>query len=181
MSPPGWPGRISAATGRESLSRFHGSMRKSSAIWRGMSGWRLIVNELARRNAPVKCSTSANALTDNVRFHRWRTNRVWTRDSGCTFVSMPNSASRPARTAVPMPRSAASIGGSTPGRNIPITSTMRKSAARMAKAAGAANVRPGFRRARVVLEGGSIDVNGCGTLLTTEECLLSKRSNATRP
>jgi len=25
----------------------------------------------------------------------------------------------------------------------------------------------------VVLEGGSIDVNGCGTLLTTEECLLS--------
>ena len=27
---------------------------------------------------------------------------------------------------------------------------------------------------RVVLEGGSIDVNGCGTLLTTEECLQSK-------
>ncbi len=26
---------------------------------------------------------------------------------------------------------------------------------------------------RVVLEGGSIDVNGCGSLLTTEECLLS--------
>ena len=33
--------------------------------------------------------------------------------------------------------------------------------------------RPEFRRRRVVLEGGSIDVNGCGTLLTTEECLLS--------
>ena len=28
--------------------------------------------------------------------------------------------------------------------------------------------------ARIVLEGGSIDVNGVGTLLTTEECLLSK-------
>ena len=27
---------------------------------------------------------------------------------------------------------------------------------------------------RVVLEGGSIDVNGAGTILTTEECLLSK-------
>ena len=26
----------------------------------------------------------ANALNDNVRFHRWPTNRVWTRDSGCT-------------------------------------------------------------------------------------------------
>jgi agmatine deiminase len=33
--------------------------------------------------------------------------------------------------------------------------------------------RPEFRRRRVVLEGGSIDVNGCGALLTTEECLLS--------
>ena len=28
-------------------------------------------------------------------------------------------------------------------------------------------------RRRVVLEGGTIDVNGCGALLTTEECLLS--------
>jgi len=33
--------------------------------------------------------------------------------------------------------------------------------------------RPEFRKRRVVLEGGSIDVNGRGTLLTTEECLLS--------
>jgi agmatine deiminase len=33
--------------------------------------------------------------------------------------------------------------------------------------------RPELRRRRVVLEGGSIDVNGCGSLLTTEECLLS--------
>jgi agmatine deiminase len=33
---------------------------------------------------------------------------------------------------------------------------------------------PRHKGRRVVLEGGSIDVNGCGTLLTTEECLLSK-------
>jgi agmatine deiminase len=44
----------------------------------------------------------------------------------------------------------------------------------MAKAAGAAEVRPLFGQQHVVLEGGSIDVNGCGTLLTTEECLLSR-------
>jgi agmatine deiminase len=35
-------------------------------------------------------------------------------------------------------------------------------------------VLPEHRGRRVVLEGGSIDVNGRGTLLTTEECLLSK-------
>jgi agmatine deiminase len=34
--------------------------------------------------------------------------------------------------------------------------------------------QPLHKGRRVVLEGGSIDVNGLGTLLTTEECLLSK-------
>jgi agmatine deiminase len=34
--------------------------------------------------------------------------------------------------------------------------------------------KPASRARRVVLEGGSIDVNGAGLLLTTEECLLSK-------
>jgi len=44
----------------------------------------------------------------------------------------------------------------------------------MASAANANELRPEFGNHRVVLEGGSIDVNGCGTLLSTEECLLSK-------
>src|SRR5437588_10595020 len=44
----------------------------------------------------------------------------------------------------------------------------------MTKAAGAQELRPMFGKRQVVLEGGSIDSNGKGTLLTTEECLLSK-------
>ena len=44
----------------------------------------------------------------------------------------------------------------------------------MANATAAKEVRPLHNRTRLVLEGGSIDVNGQGTLLTTEECLLSK-------
>ncbi len=35
-------------------------------------------------------------------------------------------------------------------------------------------ILPEHKGKRVVLEGGAIDVNGCGTLLTTEECLLSE-------
>jgi agmatine deiminase len=44
----------------------------------------------------------------------------------------------------------------------------------MAKAAHAQEARPLAVGTRIVLEGGSIDVNGVGTILTTEECLLSK-------
>ena len=44
----------------------------------------------------------------------------------------------------------------------------------MATTAQAEEIRPTHHNTRVVLEGGSIDVNGQGTLLTTEECLLSK-------
>jgi len=35
-------------------------------------------------------------------------------------------------------------------------------------------VLPEHKKRRVVLEGGAIDVNGCGSMLTTEECLLSE-------
>lgn len=44
----------------------------------------------------------------------------------------------------------------------------------MAAAAGVEFLFPYHRGKHTVLEGGSIDVNGLGTLLTTEECLLSK-------
>ncbi len=43
----------------------------------------------------------------------------------------------------------------------------------MAQAAHARQVAPALRKQRIVLEGGSIDSNGQGSLLTTEECLLS--------
>jgi len=44
----------------------------------------------------------------------------------------------------------------------------------MAKSADAQVLQPIFGKRQVVLEGGSIDSNGHCTLLTTEECLLSK-------
>ncbi|MBA4187183.1 MAG: agmatine deiminase [Planctomycetaceae bacterium] len=41
--------------------------------------------------------------------------------------------------------------------------------------------QPEFRGHRVVLEGGSIDVNGAGLMLTTEECLLSTTQQRNPP
>jgi agmatine deiminase len=44
----------------------------------------------------------------------------------------------------------------------------------MSSVANVKELRPLRHNTRIVLEGGSIDVNGDGTILTTEECLLSK-------
>ena len=50
---------------------------------------------------------------------------------------------------------------------------MTKIGSLMAKAAQHREIRPLSLGTRIVLEGGSIDVNGAGTILSTEECLLS--------
>ena len=82
----------------------------------------LIVNDVASEKRARKVLDRANALSDNVRFHRWPTNRVWTRDSGCTFLTQPSFA-RPDSRGRLSPRFLAtsvspSNGASTPGRNI---------------------------------------------------------------
>src|SRR5947208_7186332 len=46
----------------------------------------LIVSDVASEKRARKVLDRANALNDNIRFHRWPTDRVWTRDSGCSFV-----------------------------------------------------------------------------------------------
>ncbi|MGB7584709.1 MAG: agmatine deiminase family protein [Terriglobales bacterium] len=121
----------------------------------------LIVNDAAAEKRARKTLKLANALSGNVHFHRWPTDRVWTRDSGCTFVTGSEGL-----TAIKWRFNA--------WAKYPNWKQDEKIGSLMAKAAGSHELRPVFGKQRVVLEGGSIDVNGRGTLLTTEECLLSK-------
>jgi len=121
----------------------------------------LVVNNATAARKARRVLERADALSSNVGFHHWATNRVWLRDSGCIFLK---------------------------GEGSPIALKFRfnawakysnwrhdeKIGSLMAKAAGAHEVRPEAVETRIVLEGGSIDVNGAGTILTTEECLLSK-------
>src|ERR1700755_2606874 len=57
----------------------------------------LIVNDAASEKRARKVLDLANALSDNIVFHRWPTDRVWTRDSGCTFVLTNNPSNLPFR------------------------------------------------------------------------------------
>ncbi len=120
----------------------------------------LIVNNAISEKRARKTLDRANALTKNVRFHRWPTNRVWTRDSGCTFVANAEL------TAIKWRFNA--------WAKYPNYQHDEKIGSLMASESKAHELRPVHGKQRVVLEGGSIDVNGRGTLLTTEECLLSK-------
>jgi agmatine deiminase len=128
----------------------------------------VIVKNAAAEKVARKVLKKAHALNANVRFHRWPTNRVWTRDSGCMFV-LPSPADATGQE---------SSGAAVKWRfnawaKYPNWQHDDKIGRLMAEAAGAQEIRAMHRDKRVVLEGGSIDVNGLGTLITTDECLLS--------
>ena len=130
----------------------------------------LIVKDAAAEKSARRTLKLANALSKNLRFHRWPTNRVWTRDSGCTFVhASERSANAPrsaGRRAIKWQFNA--------WAKYPNYKLDDKIGSLMAAAAKSSELRAMHRDSRVVLEGGSIDSNGQGLLLTTEECLLSK-------
>jgi agmatine deiminase len=137
----------------------------------------LIVNNAASEKHACKTLTKAGALNKNIKFHRWPTNRVWTRDSGCTFVvdTPPNLSSRATSRDLALSASLTAIKWRfNAWAKYPNYQHDEKIGSHMATAARANEIRPLHGKSRVVLEGGSIDVNGRGTLLTTEECLLSK-------
>ncbi|MGA2991589.1 MAG: agmatine deiminase family protein [Candidatus Korobacteraceae bacterium] len=117
----------------------------------------------------------------NLRFHRWPTNRGWTRDSGPIFIRH-----RSGKIAIIN----WSFNGWAKYRNWQLDDQLPQRIASFLelpvfepeftsrRRATAVDVRTAFagnRGRRVVLEGGSIDSNGQGLLLATEECLLSRR------
>jgi agmatine deiminase len=143
----------------------------------------LIVEDAAAERLARKTLKRANALNDNVCFHRWPTNRVWTRDSGCSFAFACGPESQNPH---PVAKSATRVGQPKDGEiaaikwcfnawaKYPNWQHDEKIGSLMAQDADAQEIRPIFGKQRVVLEGGSIDVNGAGSLITTEECLLSR-------
>jgi agmatine deiminase len=125
----------------------------------------LIVNDTAAEKKTRVVLEKAEALSDNVCFHRWQTDRVWTRDSSCIFLTPPADRDESQLLALHFQFNA--------WAKYPNYAFDEKVGESIAKSAGARLIQPFSKKHRVVIEGGSIDVNGCGTLLTTEECLLS--------
>ncbi|HLH37311.1 MAG TPA: agmatine deiminase family protein [Alloacidobacterium sp.] len=121
----------------------------------------ILVNDAAAAKRARSILKRSGANIANVFFHQWPTDRVWTRDSGPIFVKNDTG--------------------------LAITNWKFNAWAKydnwqldneipdhVAKELRLQQWQPIIGDHRVVLEGGSIDVNGAGSLITTEECLLSE-------
>ena len=106
----------------------------------------------------------AHGVTDNVRFHQVPTDRVWLRDSSPTWVE------RDSKPELINWRFNAWAKYDNYARDALVGQAIEKiTGVRRSEPTG-----PGGKTAeRVVLEGGAIETDGAGTMLTTEECLLS--------
>ncbi len=98
----------------------------------------------------------------NVVLHDIPTDDVWARDHGAMFLSGPAS----------LPPALVDWQYNAWGGKYPPYDLDNAVPAHMAELTGRRRFSPG-----IILEGGAIDGNGAGTLLTTEECLLNPNRN----
>lgn len=125
---------------------------------------RILVQDAALEKSARRVLARCAVDMDAVEFLRWPTNRSWTRDYSPIFVR--NRAGEIAITNW-LFNGWAKYDNWREDNRIP---------GRAAKRDKLEMFEPG-----VVLEGGSIDVNGAGLLLTTEECLLSESVQVRNP
>ena len=150
---PDWPGKFAAIpwVTAEIVRRLH----RHELV-------HLVVEDARQQQRASEVLDRVGVDLSRVKFHRFPTNRSWLRDSGPTFVTQGSE-----------------LGAACWRFNAWARySNWKKDsrvAAKIAAAARGLAWQPRWKNRPVVLEGGSIDVNGCGTLLTTEECLLGDK------
>ena len=132
---------------------------------------RILVESRSHEEAARRILSRVGAEPDRVEFFRIPTNRGWTRDSGPAFVRRSGD-----RGEVSISRFRFNGWARYPD--------FRKDdrvPERVARALQMTLFRAVSQGRDVVLEGGAIDVNGRGALVTTEECLLDSKIQVRNP
>jgi agmatine deiminase len=127
---------------------------------------RILVNSAAHQAQAKRVLRKVGVGLERVEFLRFPTNRGWTRDFGPIFVrkSRPPSEIAIARFHF---NAWAKYADWKKDDKVPVLAAKR--------------LKLRLLETKVVLEGGSIDVNGRGSLLTTEECLLDPKVQPRNP
>src|SRR2546425_7144024 len=152
----GWPRNVSDWPGKfPPIPWVYGEIVR--ALARGEIV-RILVNSAAHQAQASRILKQAGVELDRVYFLRFPTNRGWTRDFGPIFV----------RQGPGLAIARFHFNAWAKYKDWKKDDKIPELAAKKFKLP--------LIDARVVLEGGSIDVNGRGTLLTTEECLLDSKA-----
>jgi len=150
-----WPNKFGPV--EPVMARFVGALSRSELV-------RINVLD-AGHQKHVSTQLEGHATAGNVVFHRFPTNDAWCRDHGAIFVK---------RSGPVDPLLALNFQFNAWGGKYPPFDLDNAIPGQMAAALGTP-----CRTLPMILEGGSIDVNGAGALLTTEQCLLHPNRNPT--
>jgi agmatine deiminase len=154
--PDDWPGRFGGIPG--AFAEIVRHLAPHELV-------RIVVGSAPQEARARALLDSSGVAADRVQFYRWPTDRSWVRDSGPLFVRQSGDATERAPVGVTDWRFNAWAKYDDWKRDDRLPS-------HVAKVLGVPVWRPRLDGARLVLEGGAVDVNGAGTLIATEECLL---------
>lgn len=154
-----WPGKLDAV--RWAFAEFIRKLLEHEPV-------RLLVRDEREAALAISRVRRAGADPDGMEVHFCETDRSWLRDSGPTFVRRGGGLE------------AVCWRFSGWGRYANWQRDARVGL-RIAAIAGADPVSPTVGGRPLVLEGGSIESNGGGTLMTTEQCLLGEGGRARNP
>lgn len=154
-----WPGKITP------IPWVYGEMVRKIAEGEKV---RIIVENKEHESGAEKVLRFAGANMDNVEFFRLKTNRGWLRDSGPAFIRNSSGVAMVSFTF----NAWAKYDNYKKDQKIPgcISENFNL---KMYEAI--------YKNKEVVLEGGSIDINGKGTIITTEECLMDTELQVRNP
>ena len=154
-----WPGKLSAV--RWAFAEFVRILESREWV-------RLLVRNTREAERARSLLRRSGADPDLIDLHVVPTDRAWLRDSGPTFVLRDGTLHAVCWAFNAWGRYGNWQADRRVGRHI-------------ADSAGAAVLDPKLDGRTVVMEGGSIESNGRGTVLTTEQCLLDDGRRARNP
>lgn len=130
---------------------------------------RIIVQSSEHQKKAEKVLNSIKADFNNIEFFMLKTNRNWLRDAGPQFVKNEKDQTKLIHF---------KFNAWAKYDNYKLDAKIPEMISRKT---GLDKIKAEYENRHIVLEGGSIDYNGFGTIITTEECLLDNQTQVRNP